>query len=74
MPDPKLPTPNLACPLCGGPNACAPAACGSFDAPCWCRDADFPDTLLARIPPEQRGTACVCPACVQAAMPSRAGG
>ncbi len=55
------------CPLCGGPNACVPAARGHFDAPCWCRAASFPPALLVRIPQAQRGVACVCAACAGAA-------
>jgi hypothetical protein len=51
------------CPLCGGPNACVPAACGHFDSPCWCRDVVFSPVVLARVPASQRGVACVCAAC-----------
>jgi Cysteine-rich CWC len=76
MPDEALHTgPRVAsapagqplCPLCGGPNACMPAACGHFDVPCWCREASFAPVLLARIPPAQRGLACICAACAEAA-------
>jgi hypothetical protein len=55
------------CPLCGGRNACVPAACGHFDAPCWCRDLAFAPEVLARIPLAQRGVACVCATCATAA-------
>lgn len=61
------PLPNLACPLCGGPNGCQPAACGSFDVACWCMTATIPAALLATVPPEARGRACICAACVAAA-------
>ena len=55
-----------ACPLCGGPNGCAPAASGRFDTPCWCLDLRFPPELLARVPADQRDRACICRACVEA--------
>jgi hypothetical protein len=61
------PLPEQACPLCGGPNHCAVAAAGTFSARCWCQDVAFPPELLARIPDEQRGKACLCPACAGAA-------
>ncbi|MGH6648655.1 cysteine-rich CWC family protein [Aquabacterium sp.] len=55
-----------ACPLCGGPNACAVSAGGSTDAPCWCRSAVFSEELLARVPSAQRGLACICARCATA--------
>jgi hypothetical protein len=55
--------PAHRCPLCGGPNACAPAASGDLSTPCWCRHATFSSELLEQIPPDQRGLACVCAAC-----------
>lgn len=55
--------PNHICPLCGGPNACAPAVSGSLDTPCWCRQATFSQALLERVPAEQRGLACICARC-----------
>ncbi|RZL03200.1 MAG: hypothetical protein EOP36_06060 [Rubrivivax sp.] len=51
------------CPLCGGPNACAVLACGMVDAPCWCRSVAFSADLLAQVPEEARGLACVCARC-----------
>ena len=59
--------PNTACPLCGGPNGCAPAATGSLDAPCWCRDVAIDPAVLARIPAAQRNVACLCRQCATAA-------
>ena len=56
------------CPLCGGPNACVPAACGHFGAPCWCRDVMLPPALHARVPQAARGVACVCAACATATV------
>jgi len=61
-----VPTPHLACPLCGGANACAPAVSGRFDDPCWCRAATFSAALLARVPEPLRDVACVCAACAAA--------
>ena len=67
--DPASPSPaptrSLRCPLCGGPNACAAASTGSFDAPCWCRDATFTSELLARVPPAERGRSGICCACAE---------
>lgn len=69
------PEPNITCPLCGGPNGCAPAASGTFDTPCWCKDASFSAQLLERLPEVLRGTACVCRACAaRAAAAPRACG
>ncbi len=66
MPDitpPAAPISAHECPICGGPNRCAAAASGSFDTPCWCREATFSPDLLARVPEAQRGQACICRAC-----------
>lgn len=66
MPDttpPVAPIPAHACPVCGGPNECAAAMSGSFETPCWCRDATFSPDLMARVPEEQRGQACICQDC-----------
>ena len=57
------PKPNNTCPLCGGPNGCAPAATGSFDSPCWCTTAVIDPSALARIPEAQRNLACICRRC-----------
>ena len=66
---PATPVPAHACPLCGGPNACAAAQSGSFDTPCWCREATFSPDLLARLPDEERGQACVCQDCASRDLP-----
>jgi len=56
------------CPLCGGPNGCAtlqrPA--GAAPVACWCAQASFSPDLLARVPPQARGRACICAACAAA--------
>ncbi|WP_418318773.1 cysteine-rich CWC family protein [Piscinibacter sakaiensis] len=61
------PLSNTTCPLCGGPNGCAPAACGRFDVDCWCRDVEITQATLARIPPAERGRSCICARCAAAA-------
>jgi len=54
------------CPLCGCPNGCVPARCGSFAEPCWCERESFGAALLDRLPAGDRGRACICAACVRA--------
>ncbi len=53
------------CPLCGQPNACAMAAGSPGD--CWCTQVRIGAELIDRIPADDRGRACVCANCVQAA-------
>ena len=67
MNEPLRALPNERCPLCGGPNDCAPARCGSLDVDCWCRGARFDAALLARVPAAERHRACICPRGVAAA-------
>lgn len=57
------PLPNRLCPLCGGPNDCAPAACGRFDVDCWCSRARIAPQVLQQIPAEARDRACLCARC-----------
>jgi hypothetical protein len=57
------PLPNLACPLCGGPNDCRAAQSGSFDGHCWCADVAVDPAALARVPPDERDRACLCRRC-----------
>ena len=54
------------CPLCGGPNGCAPAARGRLDVDCWCRLAHVSRELLARVPEAERGRSCICMRCAGA--------
>ncbi|RRS05926.1 hypothetical protein EIP75_03455 [Aquabacterium soli] len=58
------PLPNRSCPLCGGPNACAPAQAGSFDTPCWCREVTVSPWARAQVSSNQ-GQSCLCPRCAQ---------
>lgn len=62
---PKQPLPASACPLCGGPNGCAPARAGSFEVECWCTNVTVSAEALARVPPAQQGKACLCRACAR---------
>ena len=76
MTEPEAPTfPADRCPLCGQSNQCAmvtpredrstadaSAACAS----CWCRDAQIPEAVVARIPEGARGRACICAQCCNA--------
>ncbi|MEM1350356.1 MAG: cysteine-rich CWC family protein [Myxococcota bacterium] len=48
------------CPLCHEPNECGLAAGKSK---CWCFTQHVPEEVLARVPPEARGVACVCALC-----------
>ncbi|MES2089927.1 MAG: cysteine-rich CWC family protein [Pseudomonadota bacterium] len=54
---------NHTCPICGGPNACAPAVSGDLSTPCWCRQATFNADLLAQVPQELRRVSCICAKC-----------
>jgi hypothetical protein len=56
------------CPLCGQPNACAPARTGAFSQPCWCQSASFSPELLARVPEHLRNVACICQACASSSV------
>ncbi|WP_130433978.1 cysteine-rich CWC family protein [Rivibacter subsaxonicus] len=59
----KAPLPAYACPVCGGPNGCAPAASGSFESACWCASLRIAPAVLDVLPPAQRGAACLCRDC-----------
>ena len=54
------------CPLCGEANRCAmeiERETGQAQPSCWCMAADFDTALLARLPAERRGLACICARC-----------
>ena len=48
------------CPLCGEANDCQVAA---GRTKCWCFDTRVPANVLARVPLEAQGLACVCQKC-----------
>ena len=58
------------CPLCGRPNHCQVAA---GRARCWCFELAVPADVLARIPLEAQGVACVCRRCAERTSPAAAG-
>jgi len=55
---------GTACPLCSGPNACQMTSDAPYKGNCWCMRVEMPDALLRRVPPESRGSSCVCHGCV----------
>jgi hypothetical protein len=71
------PTPHPAldpgyCPLCGGDNRCAmevQKATGQAQPPCWCVSETFSAELLARLPSEAAGKACICAHCLARFQP-----
>jgi hypothetical protein len=40
-------------------------ATGEKQPPCWCMQVDFGAELIARVPPQHRGRACICAACAR---------
>lgn len=73
MTTPARPDPSR-CPLCGQANRCAmeiERETGVPQGPCWCVSAGFTPELLARVPTEARGMACICARCAaEAARPA----
>ena len=62
-------TESSVCPLCREPNLCLSARNNrSVGESCWCQSADviIPQALLAQIPLDKKGIACVCENCVKA--------
>jgi hypothetical protein len=58
------------CPLCSGPNGCVYASeAAAHGGRCWCEDVSIAPDVLASIPIEQVGRACVCPSCVGGPAP-----
>ena len=61
------------CPLCGEANRCAMEVereTGQKQPPCWCMAAayTFSPELLATVPQDQRGLACICARCAALTM------
>jgi hypothetical protein len=66
-PDPALSADPRHCPLCGEDNRCAmemEKLTGQPQAPCWCVSQTFSAELLARLPDQARGRACICGRCL----------
>lgn len=63
----------LICPVCGGDNGCALLAGRPIET-CWCLRTRVPKELLAAIPDERRGKACVCRACATRGAPAKPNG
>lgn len=62
--DPRVKVDPRRCPLCGEANACAVAS-GQPPESCWCMSASMPPKLLALVPADAAGKACICAACVK---------
>lgn len=67
-----LPNKETGCPRCGAPNECAPAQSGSFHTPCWCTTIAVNPAVLAALPDDQIGRACLCRACATMPVPDGA--
>jgi hypothetical protein len=52
------------CPLCGQSNDCQQCTVAVYKGPCWCAVVKIPEALIAKVPVELRGRACICRACV----------
>jgi hypothetical protein len=64
----RQPIDPTLCPLCGQPNACALASASEGARPeCWCASRRFDRRLLARLPADRAGGACICSRCQLAA-------
>ncbi|SEO13272.1 cysteine-rich CWC family protein [Paenibacillus sp. OV219] len=48
------------CPLCRQSNRC------EGNESCWCSREKFPKELIALVPEELKGKACICEACLHA--------
>jgi hypothetical protein len=57
------------CPLCAQPNDCALVA---GHTKCWCFETPVPQPVLARVPTEAQGVACVCRRCANGSTDSEA--
>ncbi len=68
--NPNAPLPDaIRCPLCGGDNRCAmeiERTTGQKTGPCWCVSQTFSAELLARLPAQAQGKACICVHCLSA--------
>ncbi|WP_424767166.1 cysteine-rich CWC family protein [Paenibacillus sp. sgz302251] len=53
----------MECPICGEPNHCGVKDVKEQGVECWCFHEHFPKGLLALVPEEKRGKACICKTC-----------
>jgi Cysteine-rich CWC len=66
MPEQTTAIDKSLCPLCGQINQCAmeiEKSTGIKQAACWCVGMDFSADLIASVPKEAQGQACICAAC-----------
>ncbi|OCX11285.1 cysteine-rich CWC family protein [Pseudomonas graminis] len=59
------------CPVCGAGNRCTLADPRTVDQACWCFTAEIDPAILAALPEEVRGLACLCPRCAGLEAASR---
>jgi hypothetical protein len=52
------------CPICGQPNNCRHDESLAAGNRCWCSDIKVSPRVLAMVPPEQLGKACICQDCI----------
>ena len=52
---------EMLCPLCGKPNQCM----AHSETPCWCNQVTIPEALIAIVPQQTKGKACICQSCIQ---------
>ncbi|NLQ16147.1 cysteine-rich CWC family protein [Marinomonas sp. M1K-6] len=56
----------MKCPFCLTDNGCALDDCAPDESQaCWCFHVIVPDDMVALIPPEQKGSVCVCRQCIE---------
>lgn len=48
------------CPICGQDNNCKHG-----QGNCWCETEEFPKYVLALIPEDKKGKACICKSCLE---------
>lgn len=51
----------MKCYFCGQPNGCELGE----KTTCWCEQVHIPNTLLEKIPENERGKSCICRKCVE---------
>lgn len=51
------------CPICGKENHCGQEQ-GLPEGACWCRHIEIPKELIALVPDDLKGKACICQDCI----------